>query len=158
MAGVRKIVPQKLEIKYYKKKDGHSLFNGIPKNLPSLYRAYLLTERASRVGFDWPNIEGVLKKMDEEMKELREALSLQNRKRIREEIGDLLFASVNLARFLRINPEEALRRTLEKFTLRFHYIETSLRKKGKTLSQSNLMEMDDLWEEAKHQKMRLPKK
>lgn len=152
MAGVKKIVPQKLEIKYYKKKDGHSLFNGIPKSLPSLYRAYLLTERASRVGFDWPNVEGVLKKMDEEMKELREALSLQNRKRIREEIGDLLFASVNLARFLRINPEEALRRTLEKFTLRFHYIETSLRKKGKTLSQSNLMEMDDLWEEAKKKK------
>lgn len=145
-------------IKSKDKETSPTLLEGISKDLPSLYRAYLLTERASRVGFDWPNVEGVLKKMDEEMKELREALSLQNRKRIREEIGDLLFASVNLARFLRINPEEALRRTLEKFTLRFHYIETSLRKKGKTLSQSNLMEMDDLWEEAKHQKMRLPKK
>jgi tetrapyrrole methylase family protein/MazG family protein len=69
-----------------------------------------------------------------------------------EELGDLLFVLTNIARFLHINPEEALRRTLEKFTMRFQYIETSLRKKGKSLHQSNLIEMDRLWEEAKKKK------
>lgn len=157
MAEARRMVPKKSEMKSHKKKVGHSLFNGIPKNLPSLWRAYLLTEIASHVGFDWPNIEGVLKKMNEEMKELREALSLQNRKKIREEIGDLLFVIANIARFLRINPEEALRKTLEKFTLRFHYIEKSLHKKGKGFSQSNLIEMDYLWEEAKRNEKRSSK-
>ena len=87
--------------------------------------------------------------MDEEMKELREALSSGDRRKIREEIGDLLFVLVNLARFLRIDPEDALRRTIEKFISRFQYIETSLLKKGKNLLQSGLIEMDDLWEEAK---------
>ena len=82
----------------------------------SLSRAYDLTKRASRLGFDWPDIGGVLKKMDEEIEELREALSLQDRNKIREEIGDLLFVIVNVARFLRINPEETLEKTIKKFT------------------------------------------
>ena len=83
------------------------------------------------------------------MKELKEALSIRDRKKIREEIGDLLFVLVNIARFLRIHPEEALRKTVEKFISRFAYIETSLRKEGKTFHQSNLIEMERLWEEAK---------
>ena len=115
----------------------------------SLSRAYDLTRRASRLGFDWPDIGGVLKKMDEEIEELREALSLQDRKKIREEIGDLLFVIVNVARFLRINPEETLEKTIEKFTTRFHYIEASLRREGRSLHHSNPIEMDRLWEEAK---------
>ena len=115
----------------------------------SLSRAYDLTRRASRLGFDWPDIGGVLKKMDEEIEELREALSLQDRKKIREEIGDLLFVIVNVARFLRINPEETLEKTIEKFTTRFHYIEASLRREGRSLHHSNPIEMDQLWEEAK---------
>ena len=122
------------------------------KSRSPLSRAYDLTKRASRLGFDWPDIEGVLKKMDEEMEELREALSLQNREKIREEIGDLLFVLVNTARFLRINPEEALEKTIEKFTTRFHYIEASLRKEGRLLHHSNLIEMDRLWEESKKKK------
>ncbi len=126
-----------------------SLLNGIPENLPSLSRAERITRRVSSAGFDWPDLIGVLTKMDEEMKELREALSSGDRRKIREEIGDLLFVLVNLARFLRIDPEDALRRTIEKFISRFHYIETSLLKKGKNLLQSGLIEMDDLWEEAK---------
>jgi tetrapyrrole methylase family protein/MazG family protein len=134
------------------KKKKVSILEGIMKDSPSLLQAYQLTRNASRLGFDWPNIAGVLRKLDEEMAELREALSLQNRKKVREEIGDLLFVLVNMARFLRINPEEALRKTLEKFILRFHYIETSLRKKGKSFHQSNLIEMDQLWEEAKKEK------
>jgi len=129
-----------------------SILEGVRKDSPSLLRAYQLTKIASQAGFDWPNIAGVLKKLDEEIGEFREALSLRNRRRIREELGDLLFVLTNIARFLHINPEEALRRTLEKFTIRFHYIETSLRKKGKSLRQSNLIEMDRLWEEAKKKK------
>ena len=118
----------------------------------SLSMAYQLTREASQLGFDWPNIAGVLKKMEEEMKEFREALSLQNRRRIREELGDLLFVLVNISRFLRIDPEEALKKTVDKFIRRFHYIETSLHKKGKSFHQSNLVEMDQLWEKAKKKK------
>jgi tetrapyrrole methylase family protein/MazG family protein len=147
----RKVVHRKLEIKNPKKK-WRSILERVPKDSPSLSQAYQLTQKASRVGFDWPNIEGVLKKMDEEMKELKEALSLQNRKRIREEIGDLLFVLVNVSRFLQINPEEALKRTLDKFISRFHYIESSLHKEGKSIHQSNLIEMDKLWEESKKKK------
>jgi len=129
-----------------------SILEEVRKDSPSLLRAYQLTKIASQAGFDWPNIAGVLKKLDEEIEEFKEALSLRNRRRIMEELGDLLFVLTNIARFLHIDPEEALRRTLEKFTMRFHYIETSLRKKGKSLHQSNLIEMDRLWEEAKKKK------
>jgi tetrapyrrole methylase family protein/MazG family protein len=87
--------------------------------------------------------------MDEEMDEFLEALSSGNREKIREEIGDLLFVIANLARFLRVDPEEALRRTIEKFISRFHYIEASLHQKGRSIYQSNLSEMDRLWNEAK---------
>jgi MazG family protein len=131
------------------KKEGTSILEGVSKGLPALSLAYQLTEKASRLGFDWPDLKGVLKKLDEEMKELKEALSIRDRKKIREEIGDLLFVLVNIARFLRIHPEEALRKTVAKFISRFAYIETSLRKEGKTFHQSNLIEMERLWEEAK---------
>jgi tetrapyrrole methylase family protein/MazG family protein len=108
-----------------------------------------LTKKASRVGFDWPNIEGVLNKLEEEIREFREALSLRDRRKIREEIGDLLFIVANVSRFLRVHPEEALKKSLDKFVSRFHYIETSLYREGKSFSQSNLVEMDRLWEESK---------
>lgn len=144
----KKVVPQGLKRKDSKKEWG-SILEGVPKDSPSLSQAYQLTQRASRVGFDWPNIEGVLNKLDEEMGEFREALSLQDRRRIREEIGDLLFVMANVSRFLEINPEEALKKTLEKFVSRFHYIETSLQREGKSFPQSNLIEMDRLWEESK---------
>lgn len=133
-------------------KEWRSILERVPKGSPSLSRAYQLTQRASRVGFDWPNIEGVLNKLDEEIREFREALSLQNRRRIFEEIGDLLFVMANVSRFLKIDPEEALEKTLEKFISRFHYIEFSLHQEGKSFRQSNLMEMDRLWEESKKKK------
>ncbi len=126
-----------------------SILDGVCKDSSPLSRAYQFTQAASRVGFDWPNIGGVLEKLDEEMREFREALALQDRKKICEEIGDLFFVLVNIARFFRINPEEALNQTVKKFTSRFNYIEATLRRKGKTLPQSNLIEMDRLWEEAK---------
>jgi tetrapyrrole methylase family protein/MazG family protein len=134
------------------KKERRSILEGVPEDSSSLSRAYQLTEIASRAGFDWPNIAGVLRKLDEEIEEFREALSLRNRRKMREELGDLLFVLANIARFLHIDPEEALRRTLEKFVLRFHYIETSLQKKRKSFHQSDLIEMDRLWEEAKKRK------
>lgn len=121
---------------------------------PSLTLAYQLTRQASQVGFDWPDIHGVLNKLDEELEEFREALSLKDKKRIREELGDLLFVMVNIARFFRIDPERALRRTVKKFISRFHYIETTLCKQGKSFRQSNLFEMDQLWEEAKRKKIK----
>ena len=135
-----------------------SILKGIPKNLPSLVFAYRLTRKASQLGFDWPDLSGVLKKMDEELGEFREALSLRNRTRIKEELGDLLFVLVNVGRFLGVDSEKALRGTLEKFSARFHYIETSLQRAGKSIHQSNLIEMDRLWEEAKEKRKSRPKR
>jgi tetrapyrrole methylase family protein / MazG family protein len=134
-------------IKRRKEKD--FLLKGIPENLSSLSYAYLLAQKASHLGFDWPDFSGVLKKMDEELGEFREALSLRNRRRIAEEMGDLLFVLVNVGRFLEIDPEKALKGTIEKFCARFQYIETSLRRAGKTVQESNIIELDRLWEEAK---------
>jgi tetrapyrrole methylase family protein/MazG family protein len=120
--------------------------------IASLALAYQLTQKASKVGFDWPDIQGVLKKLDEELMEFREALRHRDPKRAQEELGDLLFVLANVARFLQINPEQALRKTIQKFISRFHYVEVSLKKRGKSLRQSDLIEMDQLWEEAKHKK------
>jgi len=144
----RKVVPRCSKRRNLKI-EWRSLLEGVPKDSPSLSQAYQLTQRASRVGFDWPNMEGVLKKLDEELGEFREALFLQNRERIREEMGDLLFVLANVSRFLQINPEEALKKTLEKFISRFQYIEKALHQKGKSLQQSDLIEMERLWEESK---------
>ena len=121
------------------------------KDIPSLTLAYQLTTKASQVGFDWPDIGGVLIKLDEEMREFQEALSLQDKKKAREELGDILFVMANLGRFLHVDPERALRQTIRKFVTRFRYVEMKLRKQGKSPRQSNLEEMDQLWNEAKHQ-------
>jgi uncharacterized protein YabN with tetrapyrrole methylase and pyrophosphatase domain len=101
------------------------------------------------VGFDWPDIHGVMAKLDEELKEFREALAREDMKQAREELGDLLFVMANIARFVRIDPETALRRTVQKFISRFHYVEARLRQQGRSPRQFNLLEMDQLWEEAK---------
>ena len=122
------------------------------KHIASLVLAYQLTRRASKVGFDWPDIQGVLKKLDEELTEFREALRHRDQERAQEELGDLLFVLANVARFLQINPEQALRKTIQKFISRFRYVEASLKERGKSLRQSSLFEMDRLWEEAKHKK------
>jgi tetrapyrrole methylase family protein / MazG family protein len=138
-----------------KRKEKPSILRKIPKNLPSLTVAYRLSQEASHLGFDWPDLSGVLKKLDEEIGEFHEALSRRNRRRIAEEMGDLLFVLVNVGRFLGIDPEEALKGTLDKFCARFQYIETSLRRAGKTIQESNLIELDRLWEEAKKRKKTL---
>jgi MazG family protein len=126
-----------------------SALQGVPKGMPALQRAQRIQERAARVGFDWKRSEDVWDKVLEEAEELRAALRARTRKRREEELGDYLFALVNYARFVGVNPETALRRTTEKFIRRFHYIERGLRKRGKDVHGSTLEEMDELWDDAK---------
>jgi len=126
-----------------------SLMDGVPKELPALLRAHRLQEKASKVGFDWEKKEDAWKKVDEEMHELHNAIDQGSSDHIESEFGDLLFALVNYSRFIDVNPENALRRTAEKFITRFQYIERKLKEMGKDIHSSTLEEMDGLWEEAK---------
>jgi len=133
-----------------KMKEGReSLLDGIARELPALLRAHRLTARASTVGFDWKRKEDAWKKVTEEIDELHHAVDEGNSRRIEEEFGDLLFGLVNYARFIDVNPENALRRSIDKFITRFHYIEKKLKERGKDIHSSSLEEMDGLWNEAK---------
>jgi ATP diphosphatase len=122
--------------------------DGVALGLPALTRAVKLQKRAARVGFDWPDVEQVLDKLREEIDELKEAKSAAHR---HEEFGDLMFVMANLARHMGIDPEQALRDTNEKFTLRFNSVEAKLQQDGRTPSQSNLAEIDALWDEVKRE-------
>jgi tetrapyrrole methylase family protein/MazG family protein len=141
-----------------------SVLDGVPKTLPALLRAFQLQARASRVGFDWPqNSEGVHQVMDkvtEEISELTDAYAARNdqagdaerhaaQRHLEDEMGDVLFSLVNLARFLTVNPEDALRRATDRFADRFHFVEAEAARSGRTLESMTLAEMDALWEEAK---------
>jgi tetrapyrrole methylase family protein/MazG family protein len=126
-----------------------SILEGIPRHLPSLLRAHSLQERAARVGFDWSRIEEALPKLDEEMAEFKESLKKDDADGIEEELGDILFMLVNISRFLAINPEEALRKTISKFIDRFRYIEENAATAGKSLSDMTLDEMEQLWQKSK---------
>ncbi len=123
--------------------------DGIAMNLPALLRALKLQKRAARVGFDWPDTSHVLDKIVEEAGELVEARDTMDHEDMVDEMGDLLFVMANLARHLNIDPEEALRRTNAKFTRRFGAIEDALAKRGKRPEDSDLQEMDALWDEVK---------
>ncbi|NCO68428.1 MAG: nucleoside triphosphate pyrophosphohydrolase [Nitrospirae bacterium CG_4_10_14_0_8_um_filter_41_23] len=126
-----------------------SILEGIPKTLPSLLRAHRLQKRAAGVGFDWEKVEDVLKKLDEELKEFKEALKTKRQDEIEDELGDIFFMLVNISRFIGVNPEDALRKTISKFIHRFRYIEMNAAEQGKRLSDMTLPEMDRLWDEAK---------
>lgn len=133
-----------------KMKEGReSLMEGVPKELPALLRAHRLQDKASKVGFDWEKKEDAWKKVDEEMRELHHAIESGKQEEVEAEFGDLLFALVNYSRFINVNPENALRQTVEKFITRFQYIEKRLKEMGKDIYSSSLEEMDKLWEEAK---------
>lgn len=132
-----------------KEKNHSSVLEGVPDNLPALIQAFRLQEKASKVGFDWDNVEDVHKKVEEEWKELQEAIESGDRQAIEEEFGDVLFALANLARFLEIDPESALRGCNRRFKRRFQYIEESLKRQGKTPEEVDLNYLDRLWEEAK---------
>jgi ATP diphosphatase len=130
-----------------------SLLEGIPSKLPALHEAHQISSRAARVGFDWPDIEGVFGKLQEEIRELKEVIAENandpKRDRLEDEIGDLLFVLVNIARYLKIDSESALKRANRKFKARFQYMEHELSRQGKTLEESNLDEMETLWKRAK---------
>lgn len=132
-----------------KVKEGGSILDNIPSSLPALMLAHIVQKRAERVGFDWDNFEDVFRKVEEELKELKEAKGTEAQDARVEELGDLLFSTINLSRFLGVDPEEALRRTVEKFRQRFRTIEKELTRKGKNLDEATLDEMDELWNEAK---------
>jgi tetrapyrrole methylase family protein / MazG family protein len=129
--------------------DTKTVLGGVPKSVPALLRAYRVQEKAAGVGFDWEKVEQVLDKVREEIEELKTARTEGRQAEIEEEMGDLLFSIVNLARFWKVSPEEALRGTTEKFIRRFNYIEEQLKAQGKDVHKSTLAEMDKLWEEAK---------
>ncbi len=126
-----------------------SVLDGIPVNLPSLQKAHRLQEKAAKVGFDWERKEDVWNKVEEELNEMHEAEKKNNYEELEKEVGDVFFALINYARFLDINPENALRKTNRKFVKRFNFIEKSLKEKGKKIGDSNLKEMDFYWNESK---------
>ena len=130
-----------------------SLLEGIPSKLPAIHEAHQISSRAARVGFDWPDIEGIFDKLQEEVRELKEVISTgddeRRRERLEDEIGDMLFVIVNIARYLKIDSESALKRANRKFKSRFQYMESELARQGKSLEQTSLQEMEALWQKAK---------
>jgi len=158
-----------------KKDHPESVLAGVSSAMPSLMEAYKISSRVAHVGFDWPNIEGLFEKLEEETTELRRNLeeypapgpqpesrsgvagargakiSPELRARLEDEVGDLLFVLVNIARYLALDPESALRRTNRKFRRRFEYLEGRLREQGRKPADASLDEMESLWQEAKQQ-------
>ncbi len=126
-----------------------SVLEGVPKMLPALQRAHRLQEKAAKVGFDWERKEDVWRKVIEEIQEMHSSEEHESRQDLEKEIGDVFFALVNYARFLGINPENALRKTNEKFIKRFNYVEKKINGSGRKINESNLEEMDKYWEESK---------
>jgi XTP/dITP diphosphohydrolase len=137
-----------------KLKEGKSsVLEGVPKSLPALVKASRIQEKVAGVGFDWEAPNQVWEKVEEELNEFKAEVANANQDRMESEFGDVLFSMINYARFLKINPENALERTNKKFTKRFQYLEQKTKEQGKSLSEMTLNEMDIFWEEAK----RLPK-
>lgn len=138
---------KKAEKKGKEKEDGY--LAGVPEVLPALLRAHKISQKASKVGFDWKGVEEVLEKLDEETAEFKEAVRSAKAAEMEEELGDMLFTMVNIGRFLQVNPEDALRKTIAKFISRFHHVERAVIQKGDDLSTTSMDEMERLWQEAK---------
>ncbi len=137
-----------------KEKGNHSVLGGVPVSLPALIKAMRIQEKARGVGFDWDKKEQVWEKVEEEMNEFKQEFNIQSnsefdKNKARDEFGDMLFSLVNYARFVDINPEEALERTNKKFIKRFTYLEEKSKEKGKMISDMTLDEMNAYWEDAK---------
>ncbi len=126
-----------------------SIMEGVPAHLPALLRAHQLQARAARVGFDWEHVDQVFSKVKEEMTEFEEAFRSKDRQEMESELGDLLFALVNIGRFIEVNPEDALRKSISRFISRFRYIEEEIAKQGWEWGEVSLEEMEMLWQEAK---------
>lgn len=144
------------EIKAAEKKEkGHAdqtLLGGVPRALPALVEAQQIASRAAGVGFDWETADQVIDKLHEELAEFAEARRGERQVELEDELGDMLFVLVNLARFVKVDPEQALRRTNAKFRERFGHIERSLAERGRKLEESSIQEMEALWQEAKASK------
>lgn len=140
----------KMDWEESKQKEGReSRIDGIPKNMSGLQRAFRLQEKAASTGFDWDNVEDVWAKLDEEIHEVRKAADDGNKNELEEEIGDLIFSAINLSRFMGVNPEDALRRTIKKFETRFKSIEKAAEENGRNITELSLEEMDKIWESNK---------
>ena len=137
------------KIKKKEKAAHQSILDGVPGHVPALQKAYRVQQKVSRIGFDWDRIDDVVTKLDEEIAEFKEALASGNREHMLEEVGDILFTLTNISRFLSINPEEALKKTVDKFMKRFRFVEDETRSSGKNLEEMSLAEMDALWDKAK---------
>ena len=130
-----------------------SVLHGVAKALPALKRAQKLQKRAARVGFDWPSVQSVVDKLREEIDELQQAIDSQDKQAQFEEVGDLMFSCVNLARHLDVDAEESLRGCNRKFEQRFNYIENALREKGREFSDCDIDSLEQLWQQAKNRSL-----
>lgn len=128
-----------------------SVLQGVPKSLPALVKAIRIQEKVSGVGFDWEEPQQVFEKVEKELQEFNAEIKAKNQEAIESEFGDVLFTLINYARFININPENALERTNKKFIKRFQYLEEQAKLKRRSLSEMSLSEMDVIWEEAKRQ-------
>ena len=153
VAGAEQVIQNwaKLKADERKAKTGKagSVLDGVPSAAPALQRAERLTEKASRIGFDWPDVSGARAKVDEELKELDEAIASRDRDAIEHELGDVLFALANVGRKVNCPPEDALRMTNKRFTARFHHVEAKLHEAGIPFGEATLKQMDLFWDEAK---------
>jgi len=145
------VLKQRMQIKAEEKKNSgeSSLLGNVPKSMPALARAQSISRRAAHLGFEWPEIDRVWDKVEEEIRELKEAAVTGDKIRTGEELGDLLFTMVNIGRFLDVESEEVLAQTVDRFTRRFHHIEAKLKQANKAFGESSLEELDKFWEEAK---------
>jgi tetrapyrrole methylase family protein/MazG family protein len=137
------------QIKRQERPERASALDGVPVHLPALMKALEVSKRAVKVGFEWPALDDVLAKLDEEVAELHEALPRCDRQELEGELGDVLFTLVNIARWLKIDPEEALRTMVERFSGRFRELERLAQARGRPLESMNIQELDELWEQAK---------
>jgi tetrapyrrole methylase family protein / MazG family protein len=151
VSGADEVLENWEEIKRKERKDEGktSMLEGLPNHLPALRKASRVQEKVARVGFDWDHIDEVKAKVEEELGEFREACETGDKAKISDELGDVFFSLVNLARFLDVDPEDSLRGTIGKFIERFQYIERKLDEQGRSPQESNIEEMDALWDHAK---------
>jgi tetrapyrrole methylase family protein/MazG family protein len=142
---------EKIKKELERKANSEGVLSGVPKALPSLLKAQKITAKAAAVGFDWNEIEDVLRKVEEEIAELKEALGSGDKRAVQDEIGDILLSVVNLSRFAGISADDALRGSIKRFVHRFAFIEKKLKEQGRSPEQATLAEMDRLWEESKRE-------
>jgi len=141
---------EKIKDKEKEKKRNNSILDDIPNSFPSIQRSIKMQERVRKVGFDWPDMEDCMSKVNEEIDEFKEAISKGSTDEIEHELGDVFFSLINISRFLKINPDEALRKANNRFQKRFSYIEQQLLAKGISSEEANLEQMEELWKEAKN--------